>query len=108
MKKYESVFILDIRKTDDNGTAFCNGFAELIKSLGGEVEKTVEMGRKQFTYEIDKRRAGLYFDFIYTLDPDKQSAIRERYHLDQQVLRSLTLIYYRPEGAEKAEPLRFD
>ena len=43
MKKYESVFILDIRKTDDNGAAFCNGFAELIKSLGGEIEKTVEM-----------------------------------------------------------------
>ena len=108
MKKYESVFILDIRRTDDNGAAFCKGFAELIQSLGGDVEKTVEMGRKQFTYEIDKRRAGLYFDFIYTLDPAKQSAIRERYHLDQQVLRSMTLIYDRPEGAENAEPLRFE
>ena len=108
MKKYESVFILDIRKTDDNGVAFCNGFAELIKSLGGEIEKTVEMGRKQFTYEIDKRRAGLYFDFIFTLDPAKLVAIREKYHLDQQVLRSMTLIYDRPEGADNAEPLRVE
>ena len=53
MKKYEAVFILDIRKTDDEGAAFCRGFEELIKSLGGELEKTVPMGRKQFTYEID-------------------------------------------------------
>ena len=108
MKKYESVFILDIRKTDDNGAAFCSNFAELIKSLGGELEKTVEMGRKQFTYEIDKRRAGLYFDFIFTLEPAKLSAIRERYRLDAQVLRSMTLIYDRPEGAENAEPIRFE
>ena len=103
MKKYESVFILDIRKTDDNGAAFCNGFAELIKSLGGEIEKTVEMGRKQFTYEIDKRRAGLYFDFVFSLDTAKVIEIKERYKLDAQVLRNMILIYDRPEGVENVK-----
>ena len=107
MKKYESVFILDIRKTDDNGAAFCNGFAELIKSLGGEIEKTVEMGRKQFTYEIDKRRAGLYFDFVFSVDADKILAIKERYKLDAQVLRNMILIYDRPEGVTD-EPINLD
>ena len=103
MKKYEAVFILDIRKTDDEGAAFCRGFEELIKSLGGELEKTVPMGRKQFTYEIDKRRAGLYFDFIFTADADKIIAIKERYKLDAQVLRNLILIYDRPEGVENVK-----
>ena len=103
MKKYEAVFILDIRKTDDEGAAFCRGFEELIKSLGGELEKTVAMGRKQFTYEIDKRRAGLYFDFEFSVDADKILAIKERYKLDAQILRNLIVVFDRPEGVEAAK-----
>ncbi|MBR2720853.1 MAG: 30S ribosomal protein S6 [Lentisphaeria bacterium] len=103
MKKYEAVFILDIRKTDDEGAAFCRGFEELIQSLGGAVEKTVPMGRKQFTYEIDKRRAGLYFDFVFSLDTAKVIEIKERYKLDAQVLRNMILIYDRPEGVENVK-----
>ena len=96
MKKYESVFILDIRKTDDEGAAFCRGFEELIKSLGGELEKTVPMGRKQFTYEIDKRRAGLYFDFVFTCETSKVIEIKEKYMLDERVLRNMIIVDERP------------
>ena len=38
LKKYEAVFILDIRKADDEGAAFCKEFGELIESLGGKLE----------------------------------------------------------------------
>ena len=99
MKKYEAVFILDIRKTDDEGAAFCRGFEELIKSLGGELEKTVPMGRKQFTYEIDKRRAGLYFDFVFELAAAKVKEIKEKYKLDQRILRNMIISYDRPADA---------
>ena len=96
MKKYESVFILDIRKTDDNGAAFCNGFAELIKSLGGEVEKTVEMGRKQFTYEINKRKGGIYWNFFFELAPSKVLAVKEKFMLDERILRNMIIVDERP------------
>ena len=98
MKKYEAVFILDIRKTDDEGAAFCRGFEELIKSLGGELEKTVPMGRKQFTYEIDRRKAGLYIDFFFELDPLKVIEIKDKYKLDPRVLRNLIILDERPES----------
>ena len=71
MKKYEAVFILDIRKTDDEGAAFTKEFAELITSLGGKMESATPMGRRQFTYEINKRKAGIYFDFIFELETAK-------------------------------------
>ena len=100
MKKYEAVFILDIRKADDEGASFCKELSELIESLGGKVEKAVPMGRKQFTYEIDKRRAGLYFDFVFELGADKVREIKEKYKLDARVLRNLILIYDCPENAE--------
>ena len=104
MKKYEAVFILDIRKADDEGVAFRNELTQLIESLGGKVEAAVAMGRKQFTYEINKRRAGLYFDFIFELATDKVREIKEKYKLDARVLRNLILIYDRPENATDAKP----
>jgi small subunit ribosomal protein S6 len=99
LKKYEAVFILDIRKADDDGTAFRNELTQLIESLGGKVESSVVMGRKQFTYEINKRRAGLYFDFIFDLDADKVIEIKDKYKLDQRVLRNMIIVCDRPEGA---------
>ena len=107
MKKYEAVFILDIRKSEDEGAAFSKEFGELIESLGGKMESVTPMGRKQFTYEIDKRRAGLYFDFVFSVDADKILAIKERYKLDAQVLRNMILIYDRPEGVTD-EPINLD
>lgn len=107
MKKYEAVFILDIRKADDEGVSFRNELTQLIESLGGKVEAAVAMGRKQFTYEINKRRAGLYFDFVFTLDAAKVREIKEKYKLDARVLRNLILIYDRPENAGEVK-LNFD
>ena len=104
MKKYEAVFILDIRKADDEGASFCKELSEFIESLGGKMESASPMGRKQFTYEINKRRAGLYFDFVFTLDAAKVREIKEKYKLDARVLRNLILIYDRPENATDAKP----
>ena len=99
MKKYEAVFILDIRKTDDEGAAFSKEFGELIESLGGKMESVTPMGRKQFTYEIDKRRAGLYFDFVFELAAAKVKEIKEKYKLDQRILRNMIISYDRPADA---------
>ena len=99
MKKYEAVFILDIRKADDEGNAFAKEFGELIESLGGKLESVTPMGRRQFTYEIDKRRAGLYFDFVFELAAAKVRDIKDKYKLDQRVLRNMIIIYDRPADA---------
>lgn len=99
MKKYEAVFILDIRRTDDEGAAFTKEFADLIVSLGGKMETATPMGRRQFTYEINKRKAGIYFDFIFELDALKVLDIKEKYKLDDRILRNMILLCDRPETA---------
>ena len=98
MKKYESVFILDIRKVDDEGAAFSNELTALIESLGGKMTEVVSMGRKQFTYEINRRKAGIYLDFFFELDPLKVIEIKDKYKLDPRVLRNLIIIDERPES----------
>lgn len=107
MKKYEAVFILDIRKADDEGASFSKELSEFIESLGGKMESAVPLGRKQFTYEINKRRAGLYFDFVFSIGADKVREIKDKYKLDARVLRNLIVIYDRPENAGEVK-LNFD
>ena len=97
MKKYEAVFILDIRKAEDDGLAFSNEFAELIGKLSGKMVTTEAMGRLQFSYEIKKRKAGIYFDFVFEAPEAAIIDIKNRYHLDERVLRNMIIICDRPE-----------
>ena len=99
MKKYESVFILDVRKVEDEGNALNKEFTDLVAGWGGKMTSAVPMGRLQFSYEIKKRKAGIYWDFHFELGEDKVNLIKEQYHLDERVLRILTVIDERPENA---------
>jgi small subunit ribosomal protein S6 len=96
LKKYEAVFILDIRKVDDEGVAFSNELTALIESLGGKMTEAVSMGRKQFTYEINKRKGGIYWDFFFELAPSKVLSIKEKYMLDERILRNMIIVDERP------------
>ena len=98
MKKYEAVFILDMRKVEDEGKAFSEEFAQMIQSWGGNVSESVAMGRRQFAREIRKRKAGIYWDFMFELDPLKLIEVKNKYKLNEKVLRSMTLVSERPEG----------
>lgn len=108
MKKYEAVFILDIRKVEDEGDAFTKELTALIKDLGGEMQEAIPMGRHQFAYEIKKRKAGIYWNYIFESDPAKLIAIKEKFILDERVIRNMIINYDRPEDAQAARPLSDD
>ena len=99
MKKYESLFILDVRKVEDEGNALSKEFIALVEGWGGKMTAADAMGRLQFSYEIKKRKAGIYWDFHFELPEDKVNLIKEQYQLDERVLRILTVIDERPENA---------
>lgn len=103
MKKYEAVFILDIRKTDDEGEAFSKSFAALVESLGGKMTSSVAMGRKQFSYDVKKRKAGIYWNFLFEIEPEKVIDIKTKYRLDEMVLRNLIIVSERPENLTVGE-----
>ena len=98
MKKYEAIFILDMRKVEDDGKAFSEEFAKMIQSWGGVVNETNLMGRKQFAREIKKHKAGVYLNFVFELDAEKETQIREQYRLDERVLRIMIILFDRPDN----------
>jgi small subunit ribosomal protein S6 len=96
LKKYEAIFILDVRKVEDEGEAFTKEFAALIGELGGKMEESVAMGRHQFASEIEKRKAGIYWNYIFQVKPEKIDVIRDKFHLDEKVVRNMIINYDRP------------
>jgi ribosomal protein S6 len=55
------------------------------------------MGRKQFAREIKKKKTGIYLDIIHEMDADKVIELREKYRLNESVLRMQVYNYDRPE-----------
>lgn len=98
MKKYEAIFILDLRKVEDEGKAFSEEFAKLIQGWNGNMVESISMGRKQFAREIKKRKAGVYCNYVFELDEQKETEIREFFRLDERVLRIMIIQYDRPEN----------
>ena len=97
MKKYEAIFILDMRKVEDEGKAFSEEFAKLIEGWNGKMVESIGMGRRQFAREIKKRKAGVYLNFVFEVDADKETMIREQYRLDERVLRIMIILFDRPD-----------
>jgi small subunit ribosomal protein S6 len=97
LKKYEAVYIIDTRKVEDDGKALATELVSLIEELGGEVIENVFMGRKQFAREIEKRKAGAYYNFVFTAEPASIKTITDKYSLDERVIREMIINYDRPE-----------
>ncbi len=87
MKKYEAMFILDEHQVEDQGNAFSEEFKKFAEGLGAKIDEILPMGKRQFTYEIKKKKAGIYWDFLITADPASIQPIKSKYRLDERILR---------------------
>ena len=96
MRTYEAVFILDERKVEGKGDAFAEGATEFIQSIGGSIKNSHCLGRRHFAYKIQKKSAGIYWDFVVDLDPDKVKVLQDKYRLDERVLRLVVFLYEEP------------
>lgn len=98
MKKYETVVILDERSINDDGSEFLTELEQLLKEkFAGNVIETVNMGRKQFAREMNKRKTGIYLDLVHEMSAEKVVELRENFKLDNRVLRLETFNYDKPE-----------
>lgn len=97
MKKYEAVYILDVRKVEDDGKAFSAELAAKIEACGGKVSENTFMGRKQFAREINRRKVGAYWNLVFEAEATISKELIEAYALDERVLRELIINFDRPD-----------
>lgn len=97
MKKYEAVYILDEQRLEDNGEIFVGELTRYVESLGGNVEVSKNLGRRQLATPIRKRATGIYWDLELNLPEAQVPQLHDHYRLNDAVLRDVVFIFDRPE-----------
>ena len=90
---YETTFIVDSILEDDKVDAIVSRYTSFFEKNGSEIAKTEKWGRKKFSYPIKKRTTGSYISIEFTAEPSIIAKLERAYHLDDEVLRFLTISY---------------
>ena len=91
MPLYECIFIIrqDIPATQVE--TLSAGFADIIRSNGGKVEKTEQWGLRSLAYRINKNKKGHYVLFNLDAPPAAVTELERNLRLHEDILRFLTV-----------------
>jgi small subunit ribosomal protein S6 len=88
---YETLLLLDARRTDAEIEETLTAFAALVTDRGGEIENWERWGRRKLAYEIDDQTEGFYAICRYTLDPSGRGEIDSALPFVEGLVRSKTV-----------------
>lgn len=88
---YEGMYVLNAHISDD---ARNNSFEKIkngIINRGGEILKIHDQGRRRLAYEIKRQKDGYYYLLYFRLPTESVEELWQEYHLNENVLRFVTL-----------------
>ena len=95
---YEVLVIVDSRPTDEEVAALLTQLGEQLKSLGGDVTKVENWGKRRLAYDIGKQREGTYAVFEVSAEP---ATIRE-FERQLQAQRARLALPLHPDSGSQA------
>jgi small subunit ribosomal protein S6 len=90
LRPYEILVIVDPRPTDEDVAALLTQLGEQVKTLGAEVVKMENWGKRRLAYDIRKQREGTYAVFEVSAEPAMVKEFERQLRLNEQVLRFLS------------------
>ncbi|MCI0548004.1 MAG: 30S ribosomal protein S6 [Candidatus Rokubacteria bacterium] len=87
---YRTLIVFDPRPTDDEVAALLTRVHENLKTLGAQVDKVENWGKRRLTYEIRKQREGTYAIIEGSAEPAVIKEFERQLKLNEQVLRFLS------------------
>lgn len=82
--------IVDSRPTDEEVATLLTQLGEQIKSLGADVVKVENWGKRRLAYDIRKQREGTYAVFEVSAEPSTVKEFERQLRLNENVLRFLS------------------
>ena len=79
--------IVDPRPTDEEVAALLTQLGEQLKTLGAEVTKVDNWGKRRLAYDIRKQREGTYAVFDVSAEPSMVKEFERQVGLNESVLR---------------------
>jgi len=95
--------IVDPRPTDEEVTALLEQLGEQLKTLGAEVTKVDNWGKRRLAYDIRKQREGTYAIFEVSAEPSVVKEFERQVRLNENVLRFVST---RAPIRKKARPAK--
>jgi small subunit ribosomal protein S6 len=90
LRPYEILVIVDPRPTDEEVTALLEQLSEQVKTLGAEVTKVDNWGKRRLAYDIRKQREGTYAVFEISAEPATVKEFERQLRLNENILRFLS------------------
>lgn len=87
MPTYELMIISRGSLQDDAVAANVERFTNLIKELGGSVDRVDHWGKREFAYEIDHQRDGYYTVVDFQVDGTQLRELERQLRLTDEVVR---------------------
>lgn len=88
---YEGMYILNPTLSEDARKKALERITSGITGTGGQVRKIHDQGRKKLAYEIRGSREGYYYLIYFEAPTTKLAALWRDYHLNEDLLRFMTL-----------------
>lgn len=89
-ESYETIMILNTKKTEEELKALVEKFTSLI-SANGTLESVEEWGKRKLAYEIQDESEGYYVFITFSCAPDFPAELDRVYRITDGVLRTLVV-----------------
>ena len=90
LRPYEILVIVDPKPTDEEVATLLTQVGDQAKSLGIEVDKVDNWGKRRLAYDIRKQREGTYAVFEVSAEPSMVKEFERQLRLNENVLRFLS------------------
>lgn len=90
INKYETIFVLDSTKTEDEITALVEKFKSLIEA-NGEIESVDKWGKRRLAYPINDLTEGYYVLINFKSGTDFPAELERVYGITEGVIRDIVI-----------------
>ena len=103
MTKYETTFILEPGLDENRVNEEIEKVSGWIRDIGGQVVEVQRWGKRRLSYEIHKKRDGIYTHVLHESPGTVVKELDRRMGQSESVLRMLTVIHVPIEAPPVAE-----
>lgn len=97
MNKYETTFIVEPGLDEGRVNEEIEKVSQWIRDLGGEVLEVQRWGKRRLSYEINRKRDGIYTLIVHQSPGPVVREVERRMQLDESVMRVLSVLHVPPE-----------
>ncbi|MBE5040353.1 30S ribosomal protein S6 [Ructibacterium gallinarum] len=90
INKYETIFVIDSTKTEDEITALIEKFKSLIEKYG-EIESVDDWGKRRLAYPINDLTEGYYVLVNFKSKPDFPAELERVYGITDGIIRDIVV-----------------